>query len=67
MGETSTWNDFLDTHFEGVHDIAFEIKYMDDRIPEMKDRGTGLIRQGNWTDYSGGRSAYFKSNDARVA
>jgi hypothetical protein len=26
VGETSTWKDFLDTHFEGVHDIAFEIK-----------------------------------------
>ena len=58
----STWKEFLDSNGEGVHHIAFEIKGMDDRIAEMQSRGVTLIQQGRWTDYSGGRYAYFDSN-----
>ena len=63
VGEPSTWKDYLDSHGEGVHHIAFEVKDMDDRIMEMQDRGANLIQQGQWTSYSGGRYAYFDSND----
>ena len=62
VGGPSTWKDFLDSNGEGVHHIAFEINGMDDRIDEMRDRGIPLIQQGRWTDYSGGRYAYFDSN-----
>jgi len=63
VGGPSTWKEFLDSNGEGVHHIAFEIKGMDDRIAEMQGRGVTLIQQGQWTDYSGGRYAYFDSND----
>ena len=62
VGSPSTWKEFLDSNGEGVHHIAFEIKDMDDQIAEMQDRGVILIQQGRWTDYSGGRYAYFDSN-----
>jgi len=62
VGGPSTWKEFLDSNGEGVHHIAFEIKDMDDQIAEMQDRGVILIQQGRWTDYSGGRYAYFDSN-----
>ena len=63
VGGPSTWKDFLDSNGEGVHHIAFEVKGMDDRIAEMQDRGINLIQQGRWTTYTGGRYAYFDSND----
>ena len=63
VGSPSTWKEFLDSNGEGVHHIAFEIKGMDNRITEMQDRGVPLIQQGRWTTYSGGRYAYFDSND----
>jgi methylmalonyl-CoA epimerase len=63
VGGPSTWKEFLESNGEGVHHIAFEIKGMDDRIVEMQDRGASLIQQGRWTGGSGGRYAYFDSND----
>lgn len=57
----STWKEFLDSHGEGVHHLAFEIKGMDGHIAEMEDRGAPLIQQGRWTGGSGGRYAYFES------
>ncbi len=57
----STWKEFLDSKGEGVHHIAFEIKGMDGHIAEMQEKGAALIQQGRWTDYSGGRYAYFES------
>ena len=63
VGGPSTWKDFLDSNGEGVHHIAFEIKGMDDQIARMQGRGINLIQQGRWTNGSGGRYAYFDSND----
>jgi 4-hydroxyphenylpyruvate dioxygenase-like putative hemolysin len=62
VGGPSTWREFLDNNGEGIHHIAFEIKGMDERISEMQEKGIDLIQQGRWTDYSGGRYAYFDSN-----
>ncbi len=59
VGGPSTWKEFLDNEGEGIHHVAFEIKGMDARITEMQNRGVPLIQQGRWTDYSGGRYAYF--------
>lgn len=63
VGGPSTWKDFLDNNGEGVHHIAFEVKGMDDRIAEMRDRRINVIQQGRWTTYTGGRYVYFDSND----
>ena len=63
VGGPSTWKEFLDSNGEGVHHIAFEVKGMDDRIAEMRDRGINVIQQGRWTTYTGGRYVYFDSNE----
>ncbi|MCL5997978.1 MAG: VOC family protein [Chloroflexi bacterium] len=55
VGAPSTWQEFLDTHGEGVHHIAFEIKGMDEKIIYLTDKGVPLIQRG---DYTGGRYAY---------
>lgn len=61
VGGPSTWKDFLGSKGEGLHHIAFEVKDMDDKIAQMKDRGISLSQQGGWTGGSGGRYAYFES------
>jgi len=63
MGGPSTWSDYLENHGSGVHHIAFQVKGMDQRIEEMENRGADLIQQGQWTGGSGGRYAYFDSNN----
>lgn len=55
IGEPSTWLDFLNTHGEGVHHIAFEIAGMDEQITYLTSKGVPLIQRG---DYTGGRYAY---------
>jgi methylmalonyl-CoA/ethylmalonyl-CoA epimerase len=55
VGGPSTWQEFLDTHGEGVHHIAFEIKGMDEKIVYLAGKGVPLIQHG---DYTGGRYAY---------
>lgn len=51
----STWREFLDTHGEGVHHIAFFVKDMDEKIKVLKKNEMPLIQKG---DYEGGRYAY---------
>ncbi|WP_199614120.1 VOC family protein [Paenibacillus alkalitolerans] len=51
----STWRQFLDTHGEGVHHIAFSVEGMGDKISAMEAEGMPLIQKG---DYTGGRYAY---------
>jgi methylmalonyl-CoA/ethylmalonyl-CoA epimerase len=55
IGAPSTWKDFLDTHGEGVHHIAFEIKGMNEQIAYLTGKDVPLIQRG---DYTGGRYAY---------
>lgn len=55
VGKPSTWQDFLDTHGEGVHHIAFQIKDMDEKILYLGNKGVPLVQRG---DYTGGRYAY---------
>jgi len=51
----STWREFLDTHGEGVHHVAFEIKGMDEKTALLGKKGMPLLQKG---DYEGGRYAY---------
>ncbi|MBP2071449.1 VOC family protein [Thermoanaerobacterium butyriciformans] len=51
----STWREFLDTHGEGVHHIAFQVKDMDEKIKALEKNEMSLVQKG---DYEGGRYAY---------
>ena len=55
LGGPSTWKEFLDTHGEGVHHIAFRIRGMDEVLAYLDGKGVLLIQRG---DYTGGRYAY---------
>jgi catechol 2,3-dioxygenase-like lactoylglutathione lyase family enzyme len=60
VGGPSTWRDFLDTHGEGVHHIAFQIKGMDEQIAILDRKGMPLLQTG---DYTGGRYAYVDGSE----
>ena len=58
VGGPSTWQEFLDTHGEGVHHIAFRIKGMAEQVAYLESKGMPLVQRG---DYTGGRYAYIDS------
>jgi catechol 2,3-dioxygenase-like lactoylglutathione lyase family enzyme len=58
VGGPSTWQEFLDTHGEGVHHIAFQIKGMAEQVAYLESKGMPLLQRG---DYTGGRYAYIDS------
>ena len=51
----STWREYLDTHGEGIHHLAFVIKGMDEKIRALDEEGCPLVQRG---EYTGGRYAY---------
>jgi len=51
----STWREYLDTHGEGVHHIAFVVEGMAEKTDAMEKLGMPLVQKG---DYTGGRYAY---------
>jgi methylmalonyl-CoA/ethylmalonyl-CoA epimerase len=53
--EPSTWREFLDTHGEGVHHIAFNIKGMKEKVMLLEKNDMKLVQKG---EYTGGRYAY---------
>jgi len=55
IGGPSTWKEFLDTHGEGVHHIAFQVKGMDQVIQYLDGKGIKPVQRG---DYTGGRYTY---------
>ena len=55
VGGPSTWQEFLDSHGEGVHHIAFQIKGMDEQVALLEKKGMPLVQRG---DYTGGCYAY---------
>jgi len=55
IGGPSTWKEFLDTHGDGVHHIAFQVKGMDWVIQYLDGKGINPIQRG---DFTGGRYAY---------
>ncbi|MCL6443608.1 MAG: VOC family protein [Alicyclobacillus sp.] len=60
VGGPSTWQEFLDTHGEGVHHIAFVIKDMQGKVQAMQNLGMPMVQRG---DYTGGRYAYVDALD----
>jgi catechol 2,3-dioxygenase-like lactoylglutathione lyase family enzyme len=55
VGAPSTWREFLETHGEGVHHIAFRIEGMPQQLAILADKGMPAVQRG---DYTGGRYAY---------
>ena len=55
----STWREFLDSHGEGVHHIAFFIKDTQGKVLKLKELGMGLVQKG---EYTGGRYSYIDSS-----
>jgi methylmalonyl-CoA/ethylmalonyl-CoA epimerase len=61
IGGPSTWLNFLETHGEGVHHIAFFVKDMPAVTAGLAAAGMPTEQQG---DYTGGRYAYISSAPA---
>ena len=55
VGAPSTWREFLETHGEGVHHIAFRIQGMDEQLALLERKGMPAVQRG---DYTGGCYAY---------
>jgi methylmalonyl-CoA/ethylmalonyl-CoA epimerase len=55
VGEPSTWEEFLRTHGEGIHHIAFKTRDLDAAREFLASRGMKTIQQGGW---DGGQNAY---------
>jgi 4-hydroxyphenylpyruvate dioxygenase-like putative hemolysin len=55
VGGPSTWKEFLDTHGEGVHHIAFQVKGTDQVVQFLEGQGVPFVQQG---DYTGGMYTY---------
>lgn len=58
IGSPSTWKEFLDTHGEGMHHIAFMVKGTDQVVSLLNGQGIPLVQQG---DYTGGMYSYMDS------
>ena len=56
----STWREFLDTHGEGPHHLAFAVKGMKNAIASCEAFGMELEQSGEYGDASG-RYAYLSS------
>lgn len=56
-GAKSTWQDFLDTHGEGIHHIAFGVKGTDEKVLACEALGFPCTQRGKYGD-GGGEYAY---------
>jgi 4-hydroxyphenylpyruvate dioxygenase-like putative hemolysin len=59
VGEPSTWKEFLDTHGEGVHHLAFFVKGTDQVVAYLEGKGIPMVQRG---DYTGGMYTYMDSS-----
>jgi methylmalonyl-CoA epimerase len=48
LGGKSTWQDFLDTHGEGIHHIAFGVKSIDEVSKNLASLGNKTVQLGGW-------------------
>jgi methylmalonyl-CoA/ethylmalonyl-CoA epimerase len=55
VGSPSTWEEFLRTHGEGVHHIAFKTVEMEPARKFLASKGMETVQQGGW---DGGQYAY---------
>lgn len=57
----STWREFLDTHGEGIHHLAFESDDTEADIKKFEEKGMGLLQKGTFKN-QGGRYAYLDTD-----
>lgn len=62
-GMKSTWQDFLDTHGEGIHHIAFGVKETEKMILRCEAFGMPCVQRGKYGD-GGGEYAYMDGTDS---
>ncbi|MDZ7721255.1 MAG: VOC family protein [candidate division KSB1 bacterium] len=60
IGGPSTWREFLDTHGEGVHHIAFHVDDMQQQVLMLKQKNMNLEQKG---DFTGGSYAYIDGQE----
>jgi len=48
LDDKSIYADFLKSHGEGLHHIAFEVEDYDKTINFLKTKGLKVLQQGNW-------------------
>ena len=53
VGSDTAWKEFLDTHGEGVHHIAFQVADPGRTIAAFREAGTPVVHQGRFDDDSG--------------
>lgn len=53
VGSDTAWKEFLDTHGEGVHHIAFQVADSGRTIKAFREAGTPVVHQGRFDDDSG--------------
>lgn len=53
VGSDTAWKEFLDTHGEGVHHIAFQVADPGRTIKAFREAGTPVVHQGRFDDDSG--------------
>jgi catechol 2,3-dioxygenase-like lactoylglutathione lyase family enzyme len=59
LGGKSTWQDFLDTHGEGIHHIAFEVKDIEGVEKRFELLGNPTVQLGGW---DGGAYSYIDAS-----
>ena len=60
IGGPSTWREFLDTHGEGVHHIAFHVDDMQQQVLMLGQQNMPLEQKG---DFTGGSYAYIDGQE----
>jgi len=60
IGAPSTWEEFLRTHGEGLHHIAFKTQDMGAARDFLASKGMETIQQGGW---DGGQYAYVDGSE----
>jgi catechol 2,3-dioxygenase-like lactoylglutathione lyase family enzyme len=55
VGTPSTWEEFLRTHGEGIHHIAFKTGDMAEAVKMLGSKGMETVQHGGW---DGGQYAY---------
>lgn len=60
MGPGSTWQEYLDTHGEGIHHIAFGVKGIDAMEEIFLKNGNPTVMRGGW---DGGAYSYIDATN----
>ncbi len=58
VGQPGTWKEYLDSHGQGVHHIAFNVRSMEEKVVLLEQKNMPLLQRG---DYTGGRYSYINS------